>query len=57
MNNIYLQKQIIELIPSQTMKNAIKENNHKFTDIEYTKLVLEFSTSWKNKFLFVKYIR
>ena len=25
MNNINLEKQIIELIPSQTMKNAIKE--------------------------------
>ena len=49
MNNINLEKQIVELIPSQTMKNAIKENNHKFTDIEYTKLVIEFSTSWKNK--------
>ena len=49
MNNIDLEKQIIELIPSKTMRDAIKENNHKFTDIEYTKLVLEFSTSWKNK--------
>lgn len=49
MNNIDLEKQIIELIPSKTMRDAIKEHNHKFTDIEYTKLVLEFSTSWKNK--------
>ena len=34
MNKIDLEKQIIELIPSKTMRDAIKENNHKFTDIE-----------------------
>lgn len=31
------------------MIDVIKENNHKFTDIEYTKLLIEFFISWKDK--------
>ncbi len=49
MNNINLEKQIIELIPSQTMKNAIKEYNHRFTDLEYVQLVEQFAKSWHSK--------
>lgn len=49
MNSIDLEKQIIELIPSQTIKNAIKESNHKFTDLEYVQLVEEFAKSWNSK--------
>lgn len=49
MNNINLEKQIIELIPSQTMKNAIKEYNHRFTDLEYVQLVEQFAKSWRSK--------
>ena len=33
MNNIDLEKQIIELIPSKAMRDAIKENNHKFPTV------------------------
>ena len=49
MNNINLEKQIIGLIPSQTIKNAIKENNHKFTDEEYVKIVIDFAKSWESR--------
>ena len=49
MNNINLEKQIIELIPSQTMKNAIKEYNHRFTDLEFVQLVEQFAKSWHSK--------
>ena len=56
MNNIDLEKQIIELIPSKTMRDAIKENNHKFTDIEYVQLVEEYSKSWENKLNLLKQI-
>ena len=54
MNNIDLEKQIIELIPSKTMRVAIKKNNHKFIDIEYVQLVQEFSKSWENKLNLLK---
>lgn len=57
MNNIKLEKQIIELIPSQTMKEAIKVHNHKFTDIEYVQLVEKFSKSWENKLNLLKQIK
>lgn len=57
MNNIDLEKQIIELIPSKTMRDAIKENNHKFTDIEYVQLVEEYSKSWENKLNLLKQIK
>ena len=49
MNNINLEKQIIGLIPSKTIKNAIKENNHKFTDEEYVKIVIDFAKSWESR--------
>lgn len=49
MNNIDLEKQIINLIPSQTIKNAIYEQNYKFNDLEYVQIVMEFSNSWKRR--------
>lgn len=49
MNNINLEKQIIELIPSKTMRDAIKECEHKFTDLEYVQMVEEFAKSWHSK--------
>lgn len=49
MNNIDLEKQIIELIPSKTMRDAIKERKHKFSDLEYVQLVEEFAKSWHSK--------
>ena len=57
MNNIDLEKQIIELIPSKTMRDAIITNNHKFIDIEYVQLVQEFSKSWENKLNLLKQIK
>ena len=57
MINIDLEKQIIELIPSKTMRDAIKENNYKFSDIEYVQLVENFSKSWNNKLNLIKQIK
>ncbi len=57
MNNIDLEKQIIELIPSKTMRDAIITNNHKFIDIEYVQLAQEFSKSWENKLNLLKQIK
>ena len=31
------------------MKNAIKEYNHRFTDLEYVQLVKQFGKSWHSK--------
>lgn len=33
MNNIELEKQIIELIPSQTIEDEIRKMDYKFTDL------------------------
>lgn len=49
MNNINLEEQIIALIPSKTIKDVVKEKKHKFSDVEYVQIVINFAKSWKNR--------
>lgn len=46
MNNIKLENEIIALIPSNTIKNAVMELKHKFSEIELVQIIIEFAPSW-----------
>lgn len=45
-NNI-LEKEIINLIPSKTLKEAIYAQKHEFSDLELVQIVIEFAVTWK----------
>lgn len=46
MNNIKIENEIIALIPSNTIKNAVMELKHKFSEIELVQIITEFAPSW-----------
>lgn len=47
MNNTKLENKIVSLIPSKTIRKAIKETKHKFADIELVQIITEFAPSWE----------
>ena len=47
MNNVKLENKIVSLIPSKTIRNAVKETKHKFSDIELVQIIDEFAPSWE----------
>ena len=47
MNNVKLENKIVSLIPSKTIRKAVKETKHKFSDIELVQIVTEFAPSWE----------
>ena len=47
MINIKLEKEIINLIPSKTLKDEIYMREHKFSDLELAQIVIEFASTWK----------
>lgn len=47
MNNLTLINKIIKLIPSETIKKAVKETKHCFSDIELVQIIIEFAPSWE----------
>ena len=47
MNNLSLIKKITKLIPSETIKKAVKETKHCFSDIEFVQIIIEFAPSWE----------
>ena len=51
MINNKLENTIMSLIPSKTLKNAIKTTKHKFSDIELVQLIIEFAPSWERMIL------
>lgn len=46
MINKELQNKIIHLIPSATVKHAIYQQNHQFSDLEFVQLIIEFAPTW-----------
>lgn len=47
MINRKLEKEIINLIPSKTLKDEIYMRKHKFSDLELAQIVIEFASTWK----------
>ena len=47
MNTLTLINKIIKLIPSETIKKAVKETKHCFSDIELVQIIIEFAPSWE----------
>ena len=47
MSNLTLINKIIKLIPSETIKRAVKETKHCFSDIELVQIIIEFASSWE----------
>lgn len=47
MNNLSLINKITKLIPSETIKKAVKETKHCFSDIELVQIIIEFAPSWE----------
>ena len=47
MNNVKLENKIVSLIPSKTIRKAVKETKHKFSDIELVQIIDEFAPSWE----------
>ena len=47
MRNTELEKRIINLIPSTTVKKEIERQNYKFSDLELVQIVIEFASTWK----------
>lgn len=47
MNNTKLENKIVSLIPSKTIRKAVKETKHKFSDIELVQIIDEFAPSWE----------
>ena len=41
-----LEKKIISIIPSKTVRDVVNSTNHKFTDIELVQIIIEFAPSW-----------
>ena len=46
MTNTELEKKIINLIPSNTVKKEIYKQNHKFSDLELVQIIIEFAPTW-----------
>ena len=47
MINRKLEKEIINLIPSKTLKDEIYMRKHKSSDLELAQIVIEFASTWK----------
>ena len=54
MNNLKLINKIIKLIPSETIKKAVIETNHCFSDIELVQIICEFASSWEQMILLLE---
>ena len=46
MNNKKLEKQIIDLIPSKTIKKEVEKQKHQFTDLELVQIIISFPETW-----------
>ena len=46
MNNKKLEKQIIDLIPSKTIKKEVEKQKHQFTDLELIQIIINFAENW-----------
>lgn len=57
MNNLKLIKKIIKLIPSETIKKAVIETNHCFSDIELVQIICEFASSWEQMILLLEEVK
>lgn len=47
MNNTKLENKIVSLIPSKTIRKAVKDTKHHFSDLELVQIITEFAPSWE----------
>lgn len=56
-NKKYIINQIINLIPSNTLKKSIIKSNHEFENLELVKIIIEFSSTWKEMISYLNILK